>query len=54
MNEISIEGAKAFARTLKNKSLAEAIGQLMLTFEGMDLISAKALMMLINLERDNK
>ena len=54
MNDATVEEAKAFAKTLMQKPYSEAIGQLMLTFEGMDLISAKALMMLVNLEKDSK
>lgn len=54
MSDATIDAAKAFARTLVQKPYSEAIGQLMLTFEGMDLISAKALMMLVNLEKDSK
>jgi len=54
MNDSTVDEAKAFARTLIQKPYSEAIGQLMLTFEGMDLISAKALMMLVNLEKDSK
>lgn len=55
MKDATVEEAKAFARTLMQKTYSEAIiGQLMLTFEGMNLISAKALMMLVNLEKDSK
>ena len=54
MKNTTVDEAKAFARTLMQKSYSEAIGQLMLTFEGMDLISAKVLMMLVNLEKDSK
>lgn len=39
--------AKAFSLTLKNKKMAEAIGQLQLAFPGMDFISAKALMLMV-------
>jgi hypothetical protein len=43
-----MEKAKALAATLTRKSLAEAVGTLMLTFEGMTLISAKALMLCVD------
>ena len=39
MKDATVDEAKAFAKTLMQKSYSEAIGQLMLTFEGMDLIS---------------
>ena len=54
MKDATVDEAKAFAKTLMQKPYSEAIGQLMLTFEGMDLISAKSLMMLVNLEKDSK
>jgi len=41
----SLEGALAFARTLKGKSTAEAVGMLILAFD-MDLVSAKAVLIL--------
>ncbi len=54
MKDATVDEAKAFARTLIQKPYSEAIGQLMLAFENMDLISAKSLMMLVNLEKDSK
>lgn len=54
MKDATVDEAKAFAKTLIQKPYSEAIGQLMLTFENMDLRSAKALMMLVNLERGSK
>lgn len=42
-----LTGAEAFAKTLRGKSLADAIGQLILAFD-MDVISAKALMILVH------
>lgn len=44
-NEL-IEEAILFCKTLKGKSLAEKIGQLMLAFNGMDIISAKAIVII--------
>lgn len=46
------EQALSFARTLRGKNLAEAVGQLMLAFEGMDLVSAKAVLAVVSCERD--
>jgi hypothetical protein len=48
------EAALAFARTLQGKSTAEAIGQLMLAFVDMDLVSAKALIWIVALEAKSK
>jgi hypothetical protein len=48
--EVSIEDAMAFARTLRGKDLSGQIGQLMLAFEGMDLPSAKMILMIRDLE----
>lgn len=50
-NEATEEQALAFARTLLGKSTAEAIGQLMLAFDHMDLPSAKALLYIVDEER---
>lgn len=43
--EATVEQVIAFARTLLNKSIPEACGSLMLAYEGMDLVSAKAAML---------
>ena len=48
--EATPEQALALARTLIQKPTAEAIGTLMLAFDGIDLASAKALMLVVSLE----
>ena len=50
--EFSESQVLAFAKTLRGKSAADQVGQLMLAFEGMDLISAKAIIIIIQ-ESDN-
>lgn len=49
LDEQLLKNAKIFARTLIKKPFPEAIGQLHLAFD-MDMISAKALMMIAALE----
>ncbi len=48
--EASEKQVLAFARTLRGKSVSERIGQLMLAFDGMDLISAKAAILILEHE----
>jgi hypothetical protein len=49
--EVTVEQVIAFARTLLNKSIPEACGSLMLAYEGMDLVSAKAAMLVAAIDR---
>lgn len=51
-DEQLLKNAKTFARTLIKKPFPEAIGQLHLAFD-MDMISAKALMVIVALETNN-
>lgn len=48
-NDSQEQAALTFARTLLNKTPADAIGQLVLVFD-MDVVSAKALIWIIHLE----
>jgi hypothetical protein len=47
--EVEVEAALSFARTLRYKPVCEGVGQLMLAFDGMDLVSAKALLWVVSL-----
>ena len=51
VTEATVEQVIAFARTLLNKSIPEACGSLMLAYEGMDLVSAKAAMLVAAIDR---
>lgn len=50
-DEQVLKEAKIFAKTLVGKPVAEQVGALMLAFDGMDIFSAKALVILSSLDK---